>query len=132
MKNVEDITHFPAETGTQEGWGIYDKICHSCKAAPNLELTHSHDNVGPSPKITFHHIMTFCHLKPLWQFLPFTQTAPDSEIKQINDNVGPLPYHGFPRCDDFLQCETFKTLCLSFIQGSARLRDQINVFFLAE
>ena len=60
------------------------------------------------------------------------QRAPDSEIKQINDNVGPLPYHDFPRCGDFLQCETFMTLCLPFIQGSARLRDQINVFFLAE
>ena len=60
------------------------------------------------------------------------QRAPDTEIKQINDNVGPLPYHDFPRCGDFLQCETFMTLCLPFIQGSARLRSQRNIFFLAE
>ena len=95
MKNVEDITHFPPETGTQEGGvGIYDKNCHSCKAAPDSELTDSNDNVGPSPKMTFHHIMTFCHLEPLLQCLPFVQTAPDSEIKHINnDNFGPLPYH---------------------------------------
>ena len=67
MKNVEDITHFPPETGTQEGgrgW-IYDKVCHSCKERQTQRSSKSMIMLYLFHIMTSHDVVTFCNVKLL-------------------------------------------------------------------
>ena len=65
MKNVEDITHFPPETGTQEGGGIYDKVCHSCKQHLTQRSSKSMIILDLCHIMTSHDVVTFCNVKLL-------------------------------------------------------------------